>query len=167
MKKIQTIVIGSVLVVGIVLSGMAVAGGSGDRSHSGWAKHRSHGDRGLELLTKYQYKNLMVQTLADITKQSAEDVSLKLKEKRVRGLLEDYGVDREAFRAAMRTNISAMIKQAAVNGSITTEQEKEILKKMEERAQRHAIMTRLIENGLAEGTITPEQAQMLKRRPSK
>ena len=167
MKKIQTIMIGSVLVVGIVLSGMAVAAGSGDRSHRGLAKHRPHGDRGLTLLSKYQYKNLMVQSLAEITKQSAEDVSLKLKEKRLRDLLEDYGVDREAFRAAMRTNISAMIKQAAAGGSITTEQEKEILEKMEKRVQRQALMTRLIEKGLADGTITPEQAQMLKRRPVK
>jgi len=38
---------------------------------------------------------------------------------------------------------------------------------MEKRPQRHALMTQLIEKGLADGTITPEQAQMLKRRPSK
>ena len=167
MKKIQTIAIGSVLVVGIVLSGMALAAGSGDRPHRGQAKHRQHGDIGLMLLTKYQYKNLMVQTLTEITNQSVENVRLRLKERRLRGVLEDYGVEREAFRTAMRSRTIAMVKQAAVNGSITTEQEKEIFEKMEKRAQRHALMTQLIEKGLADGTITPEQAQMLKRRPSK
>ena len=109
----------------------------------------------------------MVQTLAEITNQSVEKVRLRLKEKRLRSVLEDYGVEREAFRTAMRSKTIAMVKQAAVNGSITTEQEKEIFEKMEKRAQRHALMTQLIEKGLADGTITPEQAQMLKRRPSK
>jgi hypothetical protein len=167
MKKIQAIAIGSVLVVGIVLTGMALAAGSGDRPHRGPAKHRQHGDTLLTLLTRYQYKNLMVQTLAEITGQSVENVGLTLKEKRLRGVLEDYKVDREDFRAAMRSKTIAMVKQAAVNGSITTEQEKEILEKMEKQVQRHALMTQLIEKGLADGTITPEQAQMLKRRPSK
>ena len=167
MKKIQAIAIGSVLVVGIVLAGMALAAGSGDRPHRGPAKHRQHGDALLTLLTEYQYKNLMVQTLAEITGQSVENVDLRLKEKRLRGVLADYKVNREDFRTAMRSKTIAMVKQAAVNGSITTEQEKEIFAKMERQAQRHAIMTQLIEKGLADGTITPEQAQMLERKPSR
>jgi hypothetical protein len=36
---------------------------------------------------------------------------------------------------------------------------------MESRARRHTLMTRLIEKGIADGTLTPEEAQTLMHKP--
>jgi hypothetical protein len=36
---------------------------------------------------------------------------------------------------------------------------------MEFRSQRRALMTRLVEKGIVDGTITDEQAQLLMRKP--
>lgn len=79
--------------------------------------------------------------------------------------MEDLGIEREAFRTAMQAKISQRIKSAAAEGSITAEQEKEILEKMENRGQRREIMSRLVEKGLADGTITQDQARMIMQKP--
>ena len=82
----------------------------------------------------------------------------------MRAVMENLGVDREAFRTAMQAKIRQRITSAVADGSITAEQEKEILDKMETRSQRREIMSRLVEKGVADGTITQEQARMLMRK---
>ena len=165
MRKIQTIAVGSVIVIGIVLFGIAYATGSGEKAQRGFAKHRQHRNMGLELLVKYQIKNLMVQALAEVSGQPEDAIVDKLKEQRMHLVLKAAGVDRKVFQNVMHTKISSLVKQAANNGSITPEQEKDILEKMERRVQRHEVMTRLIEKGIEDGTITPEQARTLFHKP--
>ncbi len=165
MKKIQTITIGSVIVIGLVLSGIAFATEWGDKPHRRFAKNRQHRNTGVSLLAKFQYENLTVKTLSEISGQSVDAISEKLKEQRMHQVLKDSGVDRDAFRKAMRTKVNDLVKQAASSGSITPEQEKAILEKMERRVRRHELMTRLIEKGIEDGTITPEEARTLSRKP--
>jgi polyhydroxyalkanoate synthesis regulator phasin len=117
------------------------------------------------LLAKYQQKNLMIQVLSEITGESAADISTKLKEQRMRTVMQELNIDRQAFRTAMQAKVSERVKQAVANGSITPEQEKEILSKMENRSKRREVINQLIEKGLEDGTITQEQAQMLMRKP--
>jgi hypothetical protein len=107
---------------------------------------------------------MLVQTLSEITGQSEQVLREKLHDNRLRDVLEEYAIDRDAFRAAMKAKFSQRVKEAAASGSITEEQEKDILTKMDNRVQRQALMKRLIEKGVADETITPEQAQMLMRR---
>ena len=164
MKKVSTIMVGSLLAIGIVISGMAFADNPGDKPCRGFASHKSHGKMGPGLLTRYQHENMLVQALSEITGQSEQVLREKLKDSRVRDVLEEYAIDREVFRAAMRAKFSQRVKEAAASGSITAEQEKDILTKMENRAQRHALMKQLIEKGVEDGTITQEQARMLLRR---
>jgi polyhydroxyalkanoate synthesis regulator phasin len=78
--------------------------------------------------------------------------------------MQELNIDRQAFRTAMQAKASERIKQAVANGSITPEQEKEILAKMENRSKRRELMSQLIEKGIADGTITQEDAQMLLRK---
>jgi len=165
MKTKHTIILSCVVVVGIIFSGLALADSQawGERRGLGFKRHHSGG--GLMLLAKYQQKNLMVQVLSEMTNQSAEAIEAKLKEQRMRTVMEDLGIEREAFRTAMHAKISQRIKSAAANRSITAEQEKEILEKMENRSQRREIMSRLVEKGVADGTITQEQARMLMQKP--
>jgi hypothetical protein len=55
----------------------------------------------------------------------------------------------------------ALVKPLVDNGYISTEQSNKIQKRMDEFAQRHQLMTLLVQKGLADGTITLEQAQVL------
>jgi hypothetical protein len=164
MKKIQTIIVASFLVMGMVLCGPAFADGQGKGDRQGFGFKQRHKGGGLMLLAIYEQKNLAVQVLSDLTKQSAEAVSAKLKEQGMRAVMQDLNVDRQVFRNAMKAKVNERIRQAAVNKSITPEQEKEILTKMENRSKRRELMSQLIEKGIKDGTITQEDAQMLLRK---
>lgn len=164
MKTKHAIILSCLLVAGLILSGLALADdpAKGARQGFGFKHHRSGG--GLMLLAKYQQKNLMVQTLSEMTGQSAEAIEAQIKGRRMRTVMEDLDIDRQAFRTAMQAKISQRVKSAVADGSITAEQEKEILEKMETHSQRREIMSRLIEKGVADGTISQEQAQILMRK---
>ena len=161
MKKIQTIIIASVLVMGMVLSGPAFAGsqGKGDRRGFGF-KGRPVG--GLMQLARYQQRNLVVQVLSEMTGQETKAISTKLKAQRMPTVMQELNIDREEFRAKMQAEVRNRVEQAAKNGTITAEQEKQILANMENRTKRREVMQQLIEKGIEDGTITQEQAQMLR-----
>lgn len=164
MKTKNILILSCVLVVGIVFSGLALADNpaKGASKGFGFKGHRSGG--GLMLLARYQQKNLMLQTLSEMTGQSAEAIEIQLDSQRMRTVMQDLGVDRGAFRTAVQAKINQRIKSAVADGSITAEQEKEILEMMETRSQRREIMSQLVEKGIADGTITEKQAQMLMRK---
>lgn len=82
----------------------------------------------------------------------------------MRAVMEDLDIDRQAFRTTLQAKVNRLVKSAVADGSITAEQEKEILEKMETHSQRREIMSRLVEKGVADGTITQEQAKMLMRK---
>ena len=160
MKK-KHIIISCVLVVGIIFSGLALADShrTGHRKGFGFKQHHKGG--GLQMLARYQQKNLKVQVLSEMTGQSVEAIQLKLKDQRMRSVMQELNIDRQAFRDAMQAKERERIKQAVAYGSITPEQEKEILAKMETHAKRRELMSKLIEKGLEDGTITREEARML------
>ena len=163
--KTKHIIISCILAAGIIVAGLAFADGIGHRGQRGIGVHRPHKASGLMLLVKYQQKNLMVQTLSEMTGQKVEAVAAKLKDQRMHSVMQELNVDRQAFRTAMQAKVSERIKQAAANGTITPEQQKDILTKMDNRSKRRELMSQLVEKGIEDGTITQEQAQMLMRKP--
>ena len=165
MKRKHILILSCVLVVGITFSGLALAENPAQGARPGFGFKQQHSGGGLVMLAKYQQKNLMVQVLSEMTGQPAKDIEAKFKEQRMRSVIEELGIDRKAFRTAMHAKISERIKSAVADGSITKEQEQELLVKIENRSQRRELMSRLVEKGLADGTITQEQAQVLMRRP--
>jgi hypothetical protein len=158
MKK-KHIIISCVLVVGIIFSGLAIADSqrTGHRKGLGFKQHHKGG--GLQMLAGYQQKNLRVQVLSEV-----EAIQLKLKDQRMRSVMQELNIDRQAFRDAMQAKERERIKQAVTDGSITSEQEKEILAKMETHSKRRELMSKLIENGIEDGTITRDEARMLMRK---
>jgi len=159
MKK-KHIIISCILVVGIIFSGLAFTDSqrTGHRKGLGFKQHHKGG---LQLLAGYQQKNLRVQVLSEMTEQSVKAIQLKLKDQRMRSVMQELNIDRQAFRDAMQAKERERIKQAVNDGSITSEQEKEILAKMETYSKRRELMRKLIENGIEDGTITPDEARML------
>jgi polyhydroxyalkanoate synthesis regulator phasin len=161
MKTKNTAIIICVLATAIIISGLAFAGDWGNRGRRGAGFHRPHGDLALSLIVKYQQKNLMVQTLSDISGQSIEAIQTKLKDQRMGTIMRELNVDRQAFHTAMRIKSIELIQKSAESGTITPEQAKEIIEKMKNRSQRRELMSQLIEKGVKDGTITTAQAQML------
>ena len=159
MKK-KHIIISCILVVGIIFSGLAFTDSqrTGHRKGLGFKQHHKGG---LQLLAGYQQKNLRVQVLSEMTGQSVEAVQLKLKDQRMRSVMQELNIDRQAFHDAMQAKVIERIKQALTDGSITREQEKEILAKMETHSKRRELMSKLIEKGIEDGTITRDEARML------
>ena len=160
MNKKHIIII-CLLVAGIILSGLALADSHRTDHRKGFGIKPYHNSGGLQLLARYQQKNLSVQVLSEMTGQSPDAIRLKLKNQRMRTVMQDLDIDRHAFRDALQAKERVQIKQAVTDGSITPEQEKEILAKMEAHTKRRELMRKLIENGLEEGTITHEEARML------
>ena len=163
MKTKHTIIISCVMVVGIILSGLAFANEQANGSRQGFGYKQRHKGGGLMLLAKYEQKNLAVQVLSELSGQSTKTIRKKLKEQRMRTLMQELNIDREAFRTAMQAKVGERIKQAVANGTITADQEKEILAKMENRSKQRELMKQLIEKGIEDGTITQEDAQTLLR----
>ena len=163
--KTKHIIISCVLVAGVIFSGLALAGSQRAGDRLGFGLKQRHKAGGLMLLSKYQQKTLMVQTLSEMTGQSTEAVQAKLKDQRMCTVMQELNIDRQAFRSAMQVKVRERIEQAAANGTITSEQQKDILTKMENRSKRHELMSQLVEKGIEDGTITQEQAQMLMRKP--
>jgi polyhydroxyalkanoate synthesis regulator phasin len=165
MKRNLAIIAISLLLTGIMLGVVATAADQQGRTYAGFGHRRHHEDGSLQLLSRYLHENLMVQALSEITAQPVGAIDQKLREGHLRAVMQEYNIDRVAFRNAMQAKTDSLIKQLADSGYITAEQEKDIAEKMEKRAQRRALMTRLVTKGLEEGTITEEEARMLMHKP--
>lgn len=165
MKKNLAIIAISVLLAGVMLSVVAAAADSQGPAYQGFAHRRHHEEGSVLLLSRYVRENLVAKALAEITAQPVETINQQLKEQHLRGVMQAYKIDRAAFHSAMQTQTDTLIKQLADSGYITPEQQKAIAEKTELRAQRSAIMTRLVAKGLEEGTITEAEAQMLMHKP--
>jgi len=158
------IIISCVVVVSIIFSGLALADRQGKSHRQGFGSKQHHQGGGLQLLAAHQQKNLRLKVLSEMTGQPVEAIELKLEDQRMRSVMQAFNIDRQAFRDALLAKERALIKQAVAAESITPEQEKEILSKMENRTKRRELMSRLIEKGMEDGTITREEARLLGRK---
>jgi hypothetical protein len=165
MKKKSTTSVIILLIFAFALSGTVLAAGPPEQSFGFDRHHGRHGNGGAKLLNRYLRENLTVQTLSEMTGQPVETIASKLRDERLPDLLSEYRIDREAFRTTMHTKMKSLVNQLAKIGYLTPQQEKKIVDQVEFRSQRRALMTRLIEKGIADGTITDEQAQLLMRKP--
>ncbi len=155
------IIISCILVVSIIFSGLAFADSQRTGHRKGFGSKQHHQGSGLQLLAAYQQKNLRLQVLSEMTGQPVAALQLKLQDQRMRSVMQEFNIDRQAFRDALKAKERALIKQAVADENITPEQEKEILSKMENRTKRRELMSRLIEKGIEDGTITRDEARML------
>ena len=110
--KTKHTLISIVLAAGIIISGLAFASDWGNRGSRKAGFHRPHKAFALMLLVKYQQKNLMVQTLSEMTDQSVESLETQLKDQRMHTIMQDLDIDREAFRTAMQAKISQRVKKS-------------------------------------------------------
>ena len=165
MKKNQTIFVIGVLLIGLVFIGAALAAGMGDDSGRGFRHRGAHGKDGLGPMSHYVRQTMAVSVLAELSGQPAETVRQKFEDHQLREFMTENNIDRQAFRTAMQAKMNNLVQYLAAGGYVTADQAKEytdrIERKSQLRSERRELMNQLIEKGLADGTITPEQAQLL------
>ena len=165
MKKNQTIMVVGALLISLVFIGVALAAGMGDDAGRGFRHRGAHGKDGLGPMTNYVKQTMAVSVLAELSGQPAETVRQKLEDHQLRGFMAENNIDRQAFHTAMQAKMNALVQYLAAGGYITQDQAKEYTDRVERKSQlrseRRDLMNQLIEKGVADGTITPEQAQML------
>jgi hypothetical protein len=156
MKRKQMIVAVFVLSLTLALCGIAYTKGPPGHLREGG------GPMGVSWMVRH---NIMAQVLSELSGQSADTINQQLKDQRPGDILASYKIDPKAFGEAMRTKATALIKLLTDNGYLNAEQSSKVQEKMAEFAQRRQLMSLLIEKGITDGTITPEQAQMLRHKP--
>jgi hypothetical protein len=165
MKKNQTIIVVGVALISLVFFGAALAAGKWDGAGSGFRQKGAHGRDGLAPLTRSVKQNLAISVLSDLSGQPAETVRQELQNHRLHSFLAEYSIDRQAFHQEMQAKVSALVQYLAAGAFITPEQAQQFNERIEHRSklrsERRELMNQLIEKGLADGTITPEQAKLL------
>ena len=171
MKKNQTIMVVGALLISLVFIGVALAAGMGGDAGRGFRHRGAHGKDGLGPMTNYVKQTMAVSVLAELSGEPAETVRQKFEDHQVREFMTENNIDRQAFRTAMKAKMNNLVQYLAAGGYITQDQAKEYSDRIERRSQlrseRRELMHQLIKKGLADGTITPEQAQMLKSKGMK
>jgi hypothetical protein len=165
MKKTLSIIAVSVVVMGLALYLGATAANSQGQAAPGFGYQRMTAHNGPGLLRWYVRENMAAQALAEITKQPVDTIRTKLHEERLPAVLSELGVDRKVFSDAMHAKVQDLLGKLVADNYLTADQRNEVLARMDQYAQRRALMKSLIDKAVTDGTITPDQAQMLQKGP--
>ena len=114
---------------------------------------------------RYVRENMAAQAVAEIAGQPVDTIRTKLQTERLPAVLAEYNVDRKAFSEAMHAKVQALLGSLVASKYLTDAQQQQILARMDQYAQRRALMKSVIDKAVTDGTITPDQAQMLLKRP--
>lgn len=134
--------------------------GSGDPQGEGM-KPGKRPDGPAEMLGKFQFENMAVQTISELSSQPIETITAKLKDNRLPKVLEEYSITKDAFQTAMKPKFVALVQKRVDDGSITADQQALILEALEKQGERHELMEKLIQNGVTAGIITQEEADKM------
>ena len=137
MKKHRGMFVTVLALAGIIFSGVASAQVAGQSESSrfdrcgrkGFGHH--HTRHPGHLLARALHRNTALEVLTEMTGKDAEAVKADLQTQRMREVLESYGIDREAFHAAMDAKVTDQVNKVASCGLITEEQASEILEAMQ------------------------------------
>ncbi len=158
MKK-GILMVAVALVFGLTLYLSAVAANAPEG-----APGQRQGRGGLQLI-HFVRTNMAAQTIAGLTNLPVDELRGELESQSLPAVLAAHHVDRKAFAEGLRTRFQNLLGQLGNSGYLTADQKSRILAQVEQRVQRRSIMKGLIDKGVSDGTITPEQAQTLFNRP--
>jgi hypothetical protein len=165
MKKSLSIVSIFVVIVGLALYVGATAGDSQDQAIPGSRQPRMLAKNGPGQLARYVRENMAAEAIAGITKQPVDTIRKELQEKRLPAVLQEYQIDRKAFGDAMHAKFQDLLGKLVDGNYLTVDQRNQIVARMDQYAQRRELMKSVIDKAVTDGTITPDQAQTLLKRP--
>ena len=165
MKKSLSIVSIFVFIVGLALYVGATAANSQDQANPGSGQPRMLAKNGPGQLARYVRENMAAEAIAGIAKQPVDTIRKELQEKRLPAVLQEYQVDRKAFGLAMHAKFQDLLEKLVDSNYLTVDQRNQIVARMDHYAQRRELMKSVIDKAVTDGTITPDQAQTLMKRP--
>ena len=113
------------------------------------------------MLTQFVRRNMVAQTVASITGVPVEQIRQQLETQRLPDVLAANNVDRKAFADGMKTRFQGLLGQLSNGGYLTDAEKNQIISRMDKFAERRTLLKSLVDKGLADGTLTQEQAQIL------
>jgi hypothetical protein len=146
MLKRTTVIMAIIITAGIIFSGLVfgVELQSGPPQESGSSIAPPHHRGSQEPSMPYGMKLLLntqeINVLAELTGLTQENVRQLLISSGPPAIMEAYGVPPDAFMTAMDKQSARLIKQAAVAGIITNNQEEDIIKRITQRPARQPSM---------------------------
>ncbi len=160
MKKIDLKTMATLFLIAawVLTPGIIFAFDKNEKSHNRSHQPQPRSDKPLGLMTKFIHEGMVLQSLSRITGQSDESLEKELKEKNLKDVLGEYGIDRKIFHEEMAVRMKNLIRKAGECELINQEQASIILQKMEEHTSRDMILKKLIEKGIEDKTITTEEA---------
>ena len=165
MKKTLSIIAISVVLVGLTFYVVATAASPQDQANPGSGHPRMPAKSGPWDLLRYVRENMSAQAISEMTKQPVDTIRAKLQKERLPAVLAEYQVDRKAFSEAMHAKVQVLLGKLVDSNYLTVDQRDQLLARMDQYAQRRALMKSLVDKAIADGTITPDQAKMLLKRP--
>jgi hypothetical protein len=165
MKKTLSIIAISVVLVGLAFYVAATAANPQDQANPGSGHPRMLAKSGPGQLMRYVRENMAAQAISEIKNQPVEIIREKLQKERLPAVLAEYQIDRKAFSEAMHAKVQDLLGKLVESSYLTADQKNQVLAQMDQFVQRRALMKSLIDKAITDGTITPEQAQMLLKRP--
>lgn len=168
-------IIAGLLMVSLIIAGSAFAAqnSAGQAANRATVQNTSGNAQGegmkpgkrpdgpVEMLGKFQFENMAVQTISELSSQTVETVAAKIAESRLPEVLKAYNITNDAFQAAMKPKFIALVQKRVDDGSITAAQQTLILAAMENQGTRQETMVKLIQNGVTAGIITQEEADKM------
>jgi hypothetical protein len=90
----------------------------------------------LGQLMKFQHQNITVAVLAELTGLDADSIDAKLELSHPSEILSTYDIEIETFIAAMDAQTTALVEAAVAAGTITADQEDEIITMIKNKPER-------------------------------
>lgn len=160
--RIQTIAVISflALLTALPISAPAFMGPHMDGEEGGFHTRR-HKEDGPGLFMRFVHENMAVEAIAELSNQPPATIRHKLEGKRPRVVLAEYSIEPEAFRNTMEAKHTMLLKKLNELGYLTSDQLALIEERKNRLSERRALMQKLVEAGVANGTITREEAATL------
>jgi hypothetical protein len=165
MKKTLAIVSISLALVGVALYIAASAAALQDQAAPVSVNQRTPAKTRPGLLERYVRENMAAQAVSEISGQPVDVIRKKLQEERLPAVLTELGVDRTVFSDIMRAKVQDLLGKLVESNYLTADQKTQLLARLDRYAERRALMKRVVDKAVTDGTITPDQAQLLLRGP--
>ena len=141
MKSFKNIFIAVLLILGLVSGSFVFAQSFGMRSGGGnrWQQNQSQRTFGPGMLFRQEMFQARLDVLAELSGSSVDEINSKLGYKPMWAILDEYKVDFKVFQTKMHEKAIEMVKKAAENGKLTTDQKDIMLDRMQNGPQQNGM----------------------------
>lgn len=139
MKSFKNIFLAVLLILGLVSGSIVLAQGWGTRSGGGKRWQQSQQGFGPGMILRQEMFQSRINVLAELSGSTVDEISSKLEYKPMWAVFDEYKVDFKLFQSKMHEKALEIVKKAAENGKLTSEQKDFMLDRMQNGPQQNAM----------------------------